>query len=491
MIPAGGFRVFYENQFNADTNSPTSFSLNSAKGDDVYLSVADAAGNLTGYRTHENFGPAENGVSFGRFTTSDGVDFTAMSQRTFGADNPATLTDFRTGTGRTNSYAKVGPIVISEIMYHPPDNGTNDNTRDEYIELHNISTVPVPLVEGTNGWRLRDAVDFDFVSGTVVPPGGYLLVVSFDPVNNPTALAGFRTRYNIAADTAIVGPYSGKLGNDSDDIELRKPGVPDISGVDSILVEHVRYADVAPWPLNADGVGFSLHRTTATEFGNDPANWFADAPSPGPAATTGDTDNDGLPDSWESQFGFDPFNPLDAGLDPDGDGLTNLQEFQMSSNPRDASSGVHISSIALSVDGTNVVLTFTAFANQTYTVESATSLTGPWTAMQDVAAESTTRAVQVVVPASGPMKFFRLRTPWRFATQTELRIESIQTIAGSQVKLTFRVAPNQACALEQRASLTTGSWGTVTNVPVAANVRVIEVLVPRSGSSSYFRLRSP
>ena len=148
-----------------------------------------------------------------------------------------------------------GPVVISEIMYHPPDDGTNDNTRDEYIELHNISTTPVGLVEGTNSWRLRDAVDFDFAPGTVIAPGGYLLVVSFDPVNNPTALAGFRGRYNLTTETPIVGPYNGKLGNDSDDVELRKPGIPDVDGVDSILVERVRYADVAPWPINADGIG--------------------------------------------------------------------------------------------------------------------------------------------------------------------------------------------------------------------------------------------
>ena len=34
----------------------------------------------------------------------------------------------------------------------------------------------------------------------------------------------------------------------------------------------------------------------------------------------------------------------------------------------------------------NVVLTFTAFANQSYTVESAPSLSGPWTPFQDLAA---------------------------------------------------------------------------------------------------------
>ena len=82
------------------------------------------------------------------------------------------MEQFRTGTGASNAYPKVGPVVISEIMYHPPDLGTNDNGRDEYIELHNISTVPVALFESTNAWRLRDAVDFDFAPGTVLAPGG-------------------------------------------------------------------------------------------------------------------------------------------------------------------------------------------------------------------------------------------------------------------------------------------------------------------------------
>ncbi|MCX6875418.1 MAG: hypothetical protein NTW21_16670 [Verrucomicrobia bacterium] len=40
-----------------------------------------------------------------------------------------------------------------------------------------------------------------------------------------------------------------------------------------------------------------------------------------------DTDGDGMPDWWEKQFGLDP-NTDDAAADADGDGLTNLQEFQ-------------------------------------------------------------------------------------------------------------------------------------------------------------------
>ena len=40
-----------------------------------------------------------------------------------------------------------------------------------------------------------------------------------------------------------------------------------------------------------------------------------------------DTDNDGMLDSWELKYGFDPEDPSNAGVDSDGDGLTNLQEY--------------------------------------------------------------------------------------------------------------------------------------------------------------------
>ena len=48
-----------------------------------------------------------------------------------------------------------------------------------------------------------------------------------------------------------------------------------------------------------------------------------------------DTDGDGLPDLWEECHGFDPQTPGEEGLDPDGDGLTNLQEYQLKTNPND------------------------------------------------------------------------------------------------------------------------------------------------------------
>lgn len=45
-----------------------------------------------------------------------------------------------------------------------------------------------------------------------------------------------------------------------------------------------------------------------------------------------DTDGDGLPDGWEVQYGFSPFVG-NGTADPDGDGSNNLQEFQLGRNP--------------------------------------------------------------------------------------------------------------------------------------------------------------
>jgi hypothetical protein len=491
VIPANGFAVIYETAFTNDALAVIPFALSSG-GDEVVLSAA-ANNALTGFRGRRDFGAQVNGVSFGRYITSDQrEEFVAMSARSFGADDPGSVEEFRSGTGQANPSPRIGPVVISEVMYHPPDQGTNDNTVEEFIELHNVTTAPVPLYDPAhpqNVWRLRDAVDFDFPQGTVISAGDYLLVVSFDPINNTNALAAFRARYNVASTTPIVGPYSGKLANDTDDIELRRPDAPNEGGVPSVLVERVRYSDRAPWPAEADGTGLSLQRASDLEFGNDPANWTAGPPAPGPAAFSLDTDSDGLPNWWEILYHFDQFSALDADLDSDGDGLSNFQEYQMGSDPRDHRSGISL--IALSANGTNIVLTFTAFANQSYTIESAAAVTGPWSPWEDVAAAAATRTVQFTVPATGSARFFRLRTPWRFTEQPQLRINSIQRASGGQVTLNFAVPAGQACALEQRASLGSGNWNVVTNIPIAGVTRTMQINVPAGANAGFYRLRSP
>ena len=220
VLAPNSYRVFYEFRgtnggFNPRPGEADSFALSSAKGDKVYLSSV-MAGELTGYRREVSFGPAENSVSFGRYVTTavDGnrEEFVAMASRTFGVDNPDSLAQFRTGRGLANSGPKLGPVVISEIMYHPPDlPGGVDNVRDEFIELRNVTGLPVqlfdPVTRPTGGGCAMLWIMI-FRPIRRLPPGGLLLVVSFDPQTNTAARAAFEAAYGLTSPV----PWSALCG---------------------------------------------------------------------------------------------------------------------------------------------------------------------------------------------------------------------------------------------------------------------------------------
>src|SRR6185436_17461806 len=113
------------------------------------------------------------------------------------------------------------------------------NGVEEFIELYNSGTTLAPLYDPgapTNTWRLRDAVDYNFPLNTSIAPGGYLLVVSFDPATNLAAKAQFQARYG--SNSVLYGPYSGKLDNSNERIELYKPDPPNTNSViPYVLVE--------------------------------------------------------------------------------------------------------------------------------------------------------------------------------------------------------------------------------------------------------------
>ena len=269
MIPAGGYILFDETQFNV---GPNGFALGS-DGDELYLFSATNQ-TLTGWAHGYTFGAAQNGVTFGRYVNSQGVEhFVAQSANTLGA---------------TNALPLVGPIVISEILYHPPEAlvGTNatDNSLDEFIELYNIANTNVPLyhlVNTTNTWRLSSAVDFSFPMGQSIAPSSSVLVVNFNPTTNLAQLAAFRSKYGVPTNIPLYGPYSGKLDNSSESVRLRRPDHPNLDGsVPYILVDQIDYQDGNGWPLNADGTGASIQRLVVQDFGNDPTNWAAARPTP-------------------------------------------------------------------------------------------------------------------------------------------------------------------------------------------------------------------
>ena len=384
-LPARGLAAFYESQFNPAPGAEHSFALNSARGERIIVSQADGSGRLTGYRAIAEFGAAENGVSFGRMKTSIGDQFVTLARPTFGVDNPSSVSAFRKGGGAANATAKVGPVVIHEIMYHPAPMphgaGTPD---DEFIELRNITNTTVPLYDPMhpeNTWLIDGGAKFEFPRDFQLPPGSYAVVIEFDPAKNPDKAKRLAKRYGIPEGVPILGPLRGRLANRGDTVSLYKPDPPqglqhaNAGFVPYILVDQVTFSDTVPWPSDADGLGATLQRTSGTAFANDPVNWKAAAPNPGRANRSteiADTDLDGMPDEWETTFGFDPSDDADAASDADGDGLANLGEYLAGTDPGDAASALRLSADRLA--NGKLSLVFEALPGRLFEIQSTPAL---------------------------------------------------------------------------------------------------------------------
>ncbi len=269
-IPAHGWVSFDEvTGFHFPTN--IGFGLNKG-GEQVFLSylpgtVQDRVVDAVSFKGQEN------DWSLGRYP--DGAPFWyGLTPR----------------TRDTTNAAPPSRVHISEVNYHPPDFlvGTNltDNSLDEFVEIHNGTPGPVTL-HNTNGtWRVNGGVNFTFPTNLTLAADEYALLVNFDPSTNAAVSNAFRSLYGITDPALrILGPYAGKLANNSDRLALELPQHPDGTNdsVSWVIVDEVLYADQPPWPCGSDGTGNSLQRLSTTLHGTDPAQWAAEPPTAGRA----------------------------------------------------------------------------------------------------------------------------------------------------------------------------------------------------------------
>lgn len=384
VIPAGGYQVLTSNDFG-------SVFLLSSAGEELVLSSPDLS-----YSHAVTFPASENGVSLGRYVTSQGAEH-------FPPQKSVTL-------GAANSGPQVGPVVISEIYYNPTNSPAG--LAHEFLELSNISTQTVALsVPGAGGWRLN-GVGFTFTNGTVMPPGGQILLV-----RDTTTTNAFRTA-NQVTNTVPIFIYTGALDNGGEFLHLEKPHVDALGVTNWISVDEVRYDDVAPWPVTPDGGGASLERIDYRAYGNDPINWRASTVAGGTPGQTDvqlvDLDGDGLPDWWEDLY-LGGFLKGEAGADLDGDGFTNLQEYWARTDPRDSASRLKISRLERAVTGWQV--SFATVSGKVYLVEYATNLTSatPWQILpvdgstNGVTADGPGITVEDPTALDQPKRFYRIR----------------------------------------------------------------------------------
>ncbi|MFC2137408.1 lamin tail domain-containing protein [Bacteroidota bacterium] len=126
-------------------------------------------------------------------------------------------------------------LIVTEINYNPlPLNESTIGDYTEFIELKNNGSSDINLTMCS----FVDGINYKFKKETELSPGEYLVLTS--------NAVEFYELY----ETAAYDEYNGKLDNAGERITLVSP-----QG-DTILT--LRYNDRLPWPLTADGQGFSI-----------------------------------------------------------------------------------------------------------------------------------------------------------------------------------------------------------------------------------------
>jgi len=157
-----------------------------------------------------------------------------------------------------------GNIVINEIMYNPPEAGTDTN---EYFELYNSGGSPVSL----SNWFLEQGVTFTFPADTLISADGYIIVC--ESTNSLWAVYS-----NMLVNADAVFEWSGALGNSGEDLDLRD--------AESNQIDYVDYKSSSPWPTEPNGNGPSLELVDPNADNNDSASWQPSTNGP-PGGTPG------------------------------------------------------------------------------------------------------------------------------------------------------------------------------------------------------------
>lgn len=184
-------------------------------------------------------------------------------------------------------------LVISEIMY----NANNSQDSEDWIELYNGKNSPLDLTD----WVVKDednSHEFRFAPGTTLQANEYAVIVRDSIL--------FKTIYTHPV--RMLGQMNYGLSGGGDQVR-----VFDAFGS---LIDSVQYDDAAPWPLAADGEGYSLELIDLSSDNTLPQSWRASnnlLGSPGllnGLATSSEANSTEKPVQFELNQNYpNPFNP--------------------------------------------------------------------------------------------------------------------------------------------------------------------------------------
>ena len=149
-------------------------------------------------------------------------------------------------------------LLVSELNYHPSDEGATDGDDFEFIELKNIYTATLDL----SGIYFGDAIEYTFPATATIGVNEYLVLVRNQ--------SQFATRYPTVTP---AGVYEGDFSNNGEQIIL--------ANKEEETIISFEYDDQFPWPQEADGKGYTLVQRDPSADPNDGCNWRASSKANG------------------------------------------------------------------------------------------------------------------------------------------------------------------------------------------------------------------
>ncbi|MBN1390911.1 MAG: hypothetical protein JXA22_09760 [Candidatus Thermoplasmatota archaeon] len=143
----------------------------------------------------------------------------------------------------------------------------------------------------------------------------------------------YQTRYSLEVSSVLKDVHSRSVLSETLYIEFTTVNEPDSDGDGVPDSKDAFPQDKDEWSdSDSDGVG-----DNSDDLPDDPLEWRdLDGDGTGDNADD-DDDGDQMPDAWEIANGLDQYDPMDAFMDPDGDGYNNLEEYLAGTDPRDKS----------------------------------------------------------------------------------------------------------------------------------------------------------
>jgi predicted outer membrane repeat protein len=324
---SGGAIYINRDSAHSITNCIFVENSSSARGGAIYAN-SHSAHTITNCIFAENTSSASGGAIYNSDNTTCNITNTSFTNN----DAPYS------GGAITNYYNSI--TITNSVLWGdtPGELGGYDYTitvtysdiQGGHIGEGNIDADPIFLADGTYGltWG-SPCIDAGTSSGAP-----------------DTGIYGQSRPYGSGYDMGAV-EYDGDGDNDNiADEEDNCPGAANPEQTDSDDDDFGDACDGCPNDTNKIdpgicGCGVPDIDTDGDEtldcqdpFPDDPDEWLdTDGDGIGNNADT-DDDDDGMPDSWEQQYGLDPL-VNDADGDMDGDGYSNLQEYDAGSDPSD------------------------------------------------------------------------------------------------------------------------------------------------------------